>query len=156
MSQIDFKLPIAYLESKYNTDPNIIKDLELINPTNSHLNPTTYCSYDNNTLYSCLFDNSSTVFNHITLDSWSQYYTSNVKFLQDTQILIKKDFLSFDSSYIEMDYVWKEMRAETGFCEKYQYIDWAWFKDLNHNAVFLQILSMHCKTLFRAKRYLKS
>ena len=29
MSQIDFKLPIAYLESKYNTDPNIIKDLEL-------------------------------------------------------------------------------------------------------------------------------
>ena len=136
MSQIDFKLPIAHLESTYHTDPNIIKDLELINPT-------IHTSSDNNTLYSCVFDTPSTVFNHINLDSWSQYYTSNIHFLQDTQKLIKKDFLSFDSSYIEMDNVWKEMRAETGFCEKYQYIDWAWFKDLNHNAFFLQILSMY-------------
>ena len=39
--------------------------------------------------------------------------------------------------------VWNEIKAETGFVEKYHYLDWSFFEKFNNNAQFLQILSVY-------------
>ena len=38
---------------------------------------------------------------------------------------------------------WNEIKSETGFCEKYLYIDWDFAKSMNNNPQFLQILSLY-------------
>ena len=135
MSQTEFKLPIAYLSSSREVEPNLVTDLELITSSPA--------GAPEPGLYSHVFDASSTVFSSDTVPLWAQYYTADKTFLSDTQKLIGRDFTTFDSSYVEMKSIWGEMRAETGFCEKYQYIDWSWLEYLNHNATFLQVLSMY-------------
>ena len=39
--------------------------------------------------------------------------------------------------------MYKEVINDNGFYEKYQYIDYSWFKWLNNDGKFLQILSLY-------------
>jgi hypothetical protein len=136
MSPIEFKLPIEFLDSKRSIDSSLTTDLELV--SHSHDNKS-----ESKPLYNYVFDMSATAFSELTIPAWAKYYTSDKTFLIETQKLMDQDMSKFDSSYTEMSAVWEEMRAETGFCEKYQYIDWSWFEHLNSNAMFLQVLSMY-------------
>jgi hypothetical protein len=136
MSTIEFKLPIEFQDSKRNIDSSLAADLELVSQSDEN-------ESESSPLYEYVFDTSATAFSTLTIPSWARYYTSDQTFLLETQRLMDRDMTKFDSSYSEMSVVWKEMRAETGFCEKYQYIDWSWFEHLNSNAMFLQILSMY-------------
>jgi hypothetical protein len=136
MSQIEFKLPIEFLDSKRGIDSSLAADLELVSQSEEN-------DSESNPLYEYVFDTSATAFSSLTIPAWARYYTADRTFLHDTQQLMNREMTKFDSSYAEMSAVWEEMRAETGFCEKYQYIEWSWFEHLNSNAMFLQVLSMY-------------
>ena len=73
MSQTEFKLPITYLDSSREVDPNLIVDLELITRS------PTECPEPG--LYSHVFDANSTVFGADTTPLWAQYYTADKSFL---------------------------------------------------------------------------
>ena len=76
---LEFRLPIYYLEDKFPIQESIKNDLELLpNP-----------KIDKISLYNYLFNPVSNYENNI-IPLWSEYYTPNVKFLSDTQYLIKK------------------------------------------------------------------
>jgi len=71
-----FKLPITYTNECYNIDDNIITDLELLNTENS--------------LYKKIFNPNSKIGEKI-INLWTKHYTTNTKYLEDTQLLIKKE-----------------------------------------------------------------
>jgi hypothetical protein len=130
-----FQLPIKYLDKKYPINKNILEDLELIKSVDA----------SSNSLYSHVFK-PNICFGKDTLPLWGEYFTNDTVYLTDTQNLLK----SYDSSSIKnfpnfngVKQIWDEIKSETGFREKYQYIDWPWFKHFNNNAQFLQILSIY-------------
>jgi hypothetical protein len=132
-----FNLPIYYLPNKHKLDKNILEDLELINTTDPSNTP----------LYHYVF-NPNNYLGERTVTLWGEYYTNDVAYLKDTQTLIKdyQGISDKDSTAINFDEIkdiWQEIKNETGFEEKYQYLDMKWVQYLNHNAAFLQILSIY-------------
>ena len=150
-----FKFPIYYNDKKVILKENIIKDLELIStidtspvdtssvdtsPVDTSSNPIS--SYYFNTQYNNEFaKNISRQISH--------YYTTDIDFLKENQILLK-EYQKVDEKYIHVDKnysniieIWKEIKEDSGFKEKYQYVDWSMFEFLNHSECFLQIMSFH-------------
>ena len=130
-----FKLPIFYNDSKKELNENIINDLELITTSNEDEPP----------IYNHIFS-PTTQLGENTLQLFSQYYTSDETFLKDTQQMIKT--YEFSNSIDAHKYnniltAWNEIKEETGFCEKYLYIDWEFGKFLNKNPVFLQAMTVY-------------
>jgi hypothetical protein len=135
-----FNLPISFLENKRELESHVITDLEL------KKTETTKSLYD----YVFIPE---TVFAEKTIPLWNKYYTTDKKFLKDSQKLIKKlnkaNMLKKDGENIQaqqhqaVETVWNEIKAETGFVEKYHYLDWSFFEKFNNNPQFLQILSVY-------------
>ena len=128
-----FNLPISYISDKYPIQENIITDLELLPDKNG------------NSLYNSLLNpNSKDAMNIIPL--WSNYYTNNKLFLQDSQVLLK-NFKHIDSPHVnsinDIHDILDDVNEETGFYEKYKYIDINFFKFLNNYPVFLQGLTIY-------------
>lgn len=128
-----FQLPIHYLEQKYKVQENILNDLELIQTQDA----------SGISLYKDVF-NPKTCFGTSTLPLWGNYYTDNKDFLKDSQTLLKKfKDIKNTANFDDMQNIWQEVKQETGFREKYQFVDWPWFLHFNHNSHFLQILSLY-------------
>jgi len=138
-----FNLPISFLENKRELEAHVITDLEL-----KKTETTT-------SLYDYVFM-PETVFAEKTIPLWNKYYTTDKIFLKDSQKLIKKilkkdgetsnaDNLESNQSHqhSNVETVWNEIKSETGFVEKYHYLDWSFFEKFNNNAQFLQILSIY-------------
>lgn len=136
-----FKLPIYYNNKKINLKPHIINDLELC----KNIDPS--C----NSMYSFLFNNKDAPFSEKIIEQVSEYYTTDIDFLKDNQQLIKtyepnKTNTSNMISYNKFDKIiniWNEIKNDTGFKEKYYYIDWSFFEFLNNSKEFLQIMSVY-------------
>ena len=137
-----FQLPITYLTDKQLIKPHIKTDLELISLKGEK------------SLYDTVF-HPTTLYGTQTVPLWSEYYTANKYFLKDSQTLVKElnlKSLNVDINKIvqvnekEMNDVWQEIVAETGFVEKYHYIEWSRFKECNNSSVFLQLLSLYNMT----------
>jgi hypothetical protein len=156
-----FNLPISFNSKKMELSQNIITDLEL---TNTNINADTKVVDEPLLPPPSMYDiilSPSTCFGKETMPMFSNYYTTDVDFLKDTQQLLKtynnNDSSNGDSSngdssngdetseydFEEINTVWKEIKGETSFCEKYLYIDWEMGKFLNSHASFLQIMSMY-------------
>jgi energy-coupling factor transporter ATP-binding protein EcfA2 len=127
-----FQLPIAFLENKAVLEEHTINDLELL-PSNTSLykyvfNPTTLCGEK-------------------TIALWSKYYTADTTFLKESQKLLKHKKAHTPNVnadvQVKMDVIWQEIRAETGFNEKYSYLDWERLAFLNNSSKFLQCLSIY-------------
>jgi len=136
-----FKMPIYYNEQKVELKENIITDLELINSIDS----------SSNSIYSYVFDNSNT-FSNKCIEQVTQYYTTDVEFLKDTQQLIKtyKKIPENDnnngnilSKYTNITEIWKEIKNDPSFKEKYYYLDWPMLEFLNKSETFLQWMSIY-------------
>ena len=135
-----FKLPIFYNKNKKELHENIAKDLELTRSTDDK----------EKSIYSHVFQPSH-CFGEIMLDSFGKYYTTDTSFLKDSQTMLQKysssqesDINPFDSYEFQRVFTaWKEIKGETGFCEKYLYIDWEFGKFLNTNPQFLQAMSVY-------------
>jgi hypothetical protein len=121
---------------------NIINDLELINTVDLSCNP----------IYSYVFQ-PSTCFGKKVIHQFSEYYTTDVDFLKETQELLKNykhvHLENDDSPETKDKYfrdiidIWDEIKNDTGFKEKYHYIDWTVLEFLNQSSPFLQVMSIY-------------
>ena len=133
-----FKTPIYYNDDKCELKQNIITDLELIYTVDETCEP----------IYSYCFNNDNDVSKKIT-EQITKYYTTDVKFLQDSQQFIKSyaplenKYTSISPNYNKIIDIWNELKIDNGFKEKYYYIDWELFEFLNKSAIFLQFMSIY-------------
>ena len=163
-----FKLPISYVKYKQRIDSSIIDDLELHNTSKE---PSLYnYVFDSKDRFKDGSDDGVSNRTHTEIKNniislWTEYYTVDKKFLKNTQKLLKRikenenvcanahanapanasaSSTTDDKSSKQNIYeVWDEIKKETGFMEKYHYIDWDKLKELNNNSQFLQLLSMY-------------
>ena len=126
-----FHLPISFLENKKSVESHIITDLELQKTDTTK------------SLYEYVFNPDKCVFAQRTIPLWSAYYTSDKHFLKESQKLIKNKLPTMDADYTSVDEIWKEIKDETSFENKYFYIDWSQLKFLNTNSLFLQCMSVY-------------
>lgn len=130
---IEFNLPIIYLEKKYKITQNIKSDLELVDISNQ-------------SLYNKIISSDKNFSTKLT-NKWSEYYTTDTKFLLDYQSFLKKykpiSETFNKSNIIEVEKIIHEIDNETGFYEKYKYIDINFLKDINKSASMLQILTLY-------------
>jgi hypothetical protein len=156
-------LPICYNAQVKILKETIIDDLEL----NETINFSTSVADDelkekekekekdneNKSIYNYVFNPTNSLGNKM-LETFPQYYTTDTEFLKDNQKLMENisnkeiDDIHSDLKLTNFDIEetrqeWKEIKSETGFCEKYLYIDWDFAKFMNNNASFLQIMSIY-------------
>lgn len=139
-----FKLPITYLDHNdiYSLKSHVSEDLELLNsPTESESSTApTYIS-----LFQPTHEFASDL-----LPEWNKQYTTNIRFLMDTQDIINEipnyksniSKIQYTVSCEELKSIWKNVKDDPYFIEKYHYLDWASLKHLNDSSVFLQCLSI--------------
>ena len=133
-----FKLPITYIDKKHELKKNIASDLELINTVDSSSNP----------IYSYGFNNDNDV-SQILTSQIVKYYTSDINFLKDNQKLIKEyvrpkiRYTKLSPNYKSIIEIWNELKLESGFKEKYYYVDWETIEFLNKSEIFLQFMSLY-------------
>lgn len=140
-----FKIPICYNNQVKKLNDTIINDLELVESTDKN-EPS---------IYENVFNPSNKLSNKV-IKQFANYYTTDVNYLKDTQKLIKSlqsdEVNTIHNKYSignkdfhlnEIVSLWQEIKGETGFKEKYLYIDWTFAKELNNNPFFLQIMSIY-------------
>jgi energy-coupling factor transporter ATP-binding protein EcfA2 len=133
MSDFTFKLPIEYTSKKRLLDKNIITDLELLK-TDEH-----------KSLYEDVFDPKST-FGRETMKLWPKYFSYDKNFLKDNQKLLKNFKNKSCEHKCDCDdilTICDEINNEEDFLDKYQYIDFPWFKKYNDNENILLALSLY-------------
>ena len=126
-----FLLPIEYISYKNSLEDSTKLDLEL--------NKTT----DMSGLYWYVFK-PSTSFGEIVTKKYSNFYTSDIEFLKDSQNIIND--VSFNLQTLdtnnELYNLWNNIKTDEDFIDKYQYVDINMLKFLNNNSKFLQFLSV--------------
>lgn len=137
-----FKLPIQYLKKEeiHKLSPSVIEDLELISVKNGG---------EEKNIYNFLFDK-KTEYGERLFENLSKFYTTNVPFLKDTQQVIEKieikDISSSSipcmSSYSNMCTVWKSLKNDKDFYDRYGFVDWEILKYLNTQTAFLEYMSI--------------
>ena len=138
-----FKIPICYNKEVKKLSDSIITDLELVNTFEK----------DETAIYNCVFKPNNKPSIQV-IKQLGNYYTTDVSYLKDTQTFIsnikREDINSIynkhlfnDSNIDDTLAIWEEIKGETGFCEKYLYIDWNFAKFMNNNPAFLQIMSIY-------------
>jgi hypothetical protein len=138
-----FKIPICYNEKVQKLNENIVTDLELVESIDKEESPI----YDN--VFKPSNKSSSQVIKQI-----AQHYTTDIDYLKETQNLtndinseqLNTIYNKHNVSDFEINdtvSLWEEIKGDTGFCEKYLYIDWAFAKNLNKNPQFLQLMSLY-------------
>ena len=156
-----FDLPISFLNNKSKLQEHLIKDLELRPPlldedeladgeeveeVEKKGEEENDCEEDDKSLctYNHLF-NTPTVYSHKIIPLWSNYYTSDPEYIKDTQKLLKGTVPESCSNVVKVEDILYDIRAETGFYSKYNYLDnsWAISKMLNNQPLFLQVLCMY-------------
>lgn len=138
-----FKIPIFYNKHTQKLDEHVVDNLELVVSIDK----------DETSIYNSVFNPSNKPSNEI-IHQFAHYYTTDVDYLRDTQKLIssfeleelntlydKHKFSDFELNDIVSS--WEEIKSETGFCEKYLYIDWTFAKEINNNSSFLQLMSIY-------------
>jgi len=139
-----FRLPITFLTDKHLIKPHIKTDLELISLKGEK------------SLYDTVF-HPKTLYGEQTVPLWAEYYTADKEFLKDSQALVKE--LNVKELNVkgegekivpvnekDIHSIWQEIGTETGFVEKYHYMEWSRFKEFNNSAGFLQLLSLYNMT----------
>jgi hypothetical protein len=130
-----FKLPIHYVNSKALLKDNVIADLELVDT----IDPSGVPLYQST--FSPTTESGKTILKQIP-----NYYTSDVAFLKDTQTFLKTyhtDTTKPQADLAGLVELWNEMKNDTGFKDKYHYVDWSYWEYLNKSETFLQIMSMY-------------
>ena len=129
-----FKLPISYLDNKSILEKSIHSDLELTELKDNSDN----CLYDN------VFEPKNT-FSKITTKLWSEYFTTDVNFLKDSQQLYKsiRNIKKLDNEDIdELINIYDEIKNDYSFKDRYNYVEWQFLEYLNYNPIFLLILTL--------------
>ena len=135
-----FKLPIFYNNDKRELNPTIINDLEMIQP------------YDlsSNSINSLFFNTDvQNKFSHQISTEMSKYYTTDINYLKDMQQLlhtykrVNNPTSINENNYATIIDIWNDIKVDTGFKEKYHFVDWSQLEFLNNSEYFLQIMSVY-------------
>jgi hypothetical protein len=138
-----FRLPIYYNNKKVLLKDNISTDLELVKTIDN-----TAPLLNNDNIYSFAF-NTQDIFGKNIINDISTYYTDDILFLKDSQKLLKTysrpvvDNDDYASSCEQINVVWNEIKKDTGFKEKYNYVNWSMWEFLNSSEQFLQVMSVY-------------
>jgi hypothetical protein len=133
-----FNIPIFHNKDKVELKENIATDLELVQPIDPSGTP----------IYSFYFNNKNELSEKLT-KQFVKYYTTDITFLKDNQVLLKKYVPSqnkdtkFSYSYKNILNIWNEIKLDEGFREKYYYVDWEILEFLNRSEIFLQFISVY-------------
>ena len=136
-----FKMPIYYNANKIELKKNIINDLELVSTVDQSCNP----------IYEFCFNNDNDISKKL-IEQVSKYYTTDTLFLKDNQKLLKEykrekndenKYTDFSPNYKNIIEIWNELKVESGFKEKYYYVDWEMLEFLNKSDLFLQVMSIY-------------
>lgn len=133
-----FKLPIYYNEYKAELNKSIINDLELVETIDASCNP----------IYTFCFDNDNDVSKKLN-QQIVKYYTTDVTFLKDTQTLLKEykslgvKYTDYSTNYKNIVDIWNELKIDSGFKERYYFIEWEMLEFLNRSEWFLQFMSIY-------------
>jgi len=135
----NFELPIYYLENKQKIDENIKEDLEF-----NKINET---KEDRPNLLEKIYTPNSKIAK-IYLSKEGEYFTNNKLFLKQTQDMISKLKKNEHQNFVSQKYddfyeLWNKIRNDEDFIDRYYYCDVNFFKFLNHNSFFLQLLSLY-------------
>ena len=134
-----FKLPIFYNEKKVSLKKHIINDLELVETNDASCNP----------MYHFLFNtNKDESFSKKMIEQVSEYYTTDTEFLKENQELIKSysnvnNVSSFSQTKKKISEIWTEIKEDSGFKDRYYYVDWKIAEFLNKSEQFLQFMSIY-------------
>ena len=162
-----FKLPITYLSATNTTTdssvlhelPDVVaRDLELTIPAVSAIDSSNNALPEKN-MYEHLFQPQSK-FAKDLLPAWKQHFTTDIPFLQQTQEVIltlpsiipppspeKETKIETmkgeeDPKAEDIHEIWKDIKHNADFLEKYGYLEWSLLADWNHSAPFLQGMSI--------------
>ena len=145
----NFLLPIQY-NTHFNTPKNIIDNLEILELQNKDLSSNDISS---NLSSLNILLNPQTNIEKLILNNWSQYYTNDITFLNETQELTSTLFDSSSSTFNSFIYsnkeanimldTFNELKSETNFKSKYFYIDVKFFEKLNENASAMQAVCVY-------------
>lgn len=135
-----FRLPIEYLDASevHALSDVVASDLELTDSPNQ------------STPMYHHFANPEHSFGKNMIAEFKRKYTTNIDFLKDTQsVLTEMDeynrlLESVVCSQSECDRfhdLWKDVKMDPSFLEKYSYMEWDLLKQLNQSSSFLQCLS---------------
>jgi DNA mismatch repair ATPase MutS len=129
-----FKLPIFYLKHKKVIDDNLKSDLELLKTIDQ----------SKNSMYNILFNPTNKLGEHC-LNEWGKYYTDDKQFIKDSQKLYLQNInLNYDDHLVNKTLnIWKNIKNEKDFCDKYEYIDIEKLKWLNNSSKFLCLMSLY-------------
>jgi hypothetical protein len=135
----NFRLPITYLDTSFvfSLSNIVCDDLQLC--------PISVDS-SSKSMYEYLFKPKHQ-FAKEMIDNWKKQYTTNIEYLNETKELLNdmKSYLrNVDQSTMNCEkYIglWKELKCDDFFLEKYGYMDWDMLKYLNESTAFLQIVS---------------
>ena len=150
-----FRLPIEFLNNKNYIDDNIKNNLQLVdqdfldyyNINHNNKDFDIDISNNNKYLYNSIL-NPKNIFSKLSSNLYYKYYTTDKKFLKENQYFIKSidnnDYEIFSNNdSLKIINLLNEIKNETGFIEKYQYLEIPFLKELNNNKSFLQILSIY-------------
>lgn len=132
-----FKLPITYLPPTdiHPIQSTLATDLELTSTPDSK----------QTAMYNILFRPNHELAKSMTKE-WSKQYTSNIAFLKDSQtVLVNTNTIAATKSvfqYNDVMDVWKSVKMDNYFLEKYSFIEWEMLEYLNKSSSFLQSLSI--------------
>jgi len=102
-----------------------------------------YASISNKSMYNYAFKPTS-VFGKQVLEQIPKYYSTDIDFLKDSQNLLKTyNPIPEKHNYEDILSIWSDIKSDTGFKEKYQYVEIEMFNKFNHSDIFLQFMSMY-------------
>lgn len=135
-----FELPITYLDDDqiHDLSPIVANDLELI--------------LNDSSIYNILFKPQNSFAESLIQNNWAKHFTTNTDFLLDSQNIIREmrtfrkmtvpensDFSTNIDKHIE---IWKSIKKDKYFYDRYSYIEWTFLKEVNRSPVFLQSVSI--------------
>lgn len=147
-----FKLPIEYLDEKYELNNTIKNDLELNELKNQDISNT----YFKENLYSCIFNPKNNIENNLC-NRWNKYYTNNKNFLLDTQNLLKnyKNTIKINENEQEENIdkfieKYEKIVYDSNFIDRYQYFNFPILKKYNNNEqiLFINTCNNICSPIF--------
>jgi len=131
-----FHLPISYIADKMEVNKAMVTDLELIETVDPSGVPLFHYAF-----------RPKTCFGKKVVKEYASFYTTDTGFLKESQQLLKQ-YQPLATTVVPEDYddilsIWDEVKNDTGFKEKYQYIDWDYWEYLNKSDGFLQVMSIY-------------
>lgn len=140
-----FKIPISFTKQPLTLNRRIVEDLELIH---------VFDPSSSTPIYQHTYQPKTSLGKKV-LEQYPGLYTTDVRFLKDTQKLLKtykpytepepyeKDVVSSINNEEEVLQIWDEIKNDTGFKDRYHYIDWPMWEFINNSESMLQAVSMY-------------